>query len=189
MLSRAIREELIARHGEPHRRYHTQAHIDDCLAQVAACDDLSHADKRLLDAALWFHDAIYDPTRSDNEVQSADLARARLLAEGESAPFVDEVHRLILLTAGHTVAPDDRLGARLVSIDLSILGADAARYDGYAQAIREEYSHVPDALYRIGRKTIMQRFAEAPVIFPDPVWAARLDAPARANLAREIASL
>jgi len=189
MLTEAIRQELIARHGEPHRRYHTQGHIEDCLDQVATSQDLDGSDRLVLETAIWFHDAVYDPTRADNEACSADLAGVRLTEEGATPAFVDEVRRLILLTAGHSVGPDDRLGARLVSIDLSILGADPARYDAYAEAIRQEYAHVSEALYRAGRAAILTRFAQAPVLFPDPVWAARLDAVARVNLNREVAAL
>lgn len=189
MISGAVRDELTTRYGEPHRRYHTMVHVQDCLDKLAACDDLSPDERRLLEAALWFHDAVYDPTRNDNEAESARLAENRLAAMGEPADFIAEVSRLILLTAGHTVEPGDRLGARLVSIDLSILGADPAAYDAYAAGIRFEYGHVPEPLYRAGRAAVMSRFVESPALFPDPDWAARLDAPARANLRREIASL
>lgn len=189
MISGAVREELIQRYGEPHRRYHTLAHIEDCLSQLAACDDLTRTDRAMLEAALWFHDAIYDPARSDNEAASAHLAAERLRAEGVDQTMIAEVSRLILLTAGHAVDPGDHLGARLVSIDLSILGADPHRYDSYAGHIREEYAMVPEPLYRAGRAAILRRFLDEPVLFADPVWAQRLDASARANLTREIAVL
>jgi predicted metal-dependent HD superfamily phosphohydrolase len=189
MISGAVRDELIARYGEPHRRYHTMVHVQDCLDKLAACDDLNGDERRLLEAALWFHDAVYDPTRNDNEAESARLAEDRLTALGEPAAFIAEVSRLILLTAGHTVEAGDRLGARLVSIDLSILGTDPAAYDAYAADIRAEYAHVPEPLYRAGRAAIMSRFVESEVLFPDPAWAARLDTPARANLRREIATM
>jgi predicted metal-dependent HD superfamily phosphohydrolase len=93
------------------------------------------------------------------------------------------------LTRAHNVAPDDRLGAILISIDLSILGAEPARYDAYAAAIRQEFIHVPDPDYRAGRARVLSQFAARPVIFPDPGFAARYDRQARENLAREIASL
>ncbi|WP_332640773.1 HD domain-containing protein [Brevundimonas sp.] len=189
MISGAVRDELIARYGEPHRRYHTMTHIEDCLAQVAASTDFSDEERSLMDAAIWFHDAIYDATRHDNEAQSAKLAADRLTAEGASPVFIEEVSRLILLTAGHSVESDDAIGARLVSIDLSILGASPERYDAYAAAIRYEYGHVPEALYRAGRAAVLGRFLESERLFADPVWAERLEAQARANLAREIAAL
>lgn len=189
MISGAVRQDLIARYSEPHRAYHTLVHIEDCLAQIETSTDLSEHQRDLLTLAVWFHDAIYDPTRGDNEAESARLAVQALTTEGCSPADIAEVERLILLTAGHTVEPADALGARLVSIDLSILGAEPARYDAYTDAIRFEYGHVPDALYRPGRATVMSRFLEADVLFPDPIWAARLDRQARANLKREITLL
>lgn len=189
MITSAVREELIARYGEPHRRYHTMTHIEDCLAQIAASTDFSDDQRALMDAAIWFHDAIYDPTRNDNEAESARLAVERLAAEGADPAFIDEVSRLIMLTAGHSVAPDDAIGARLVSIDLSILGASPERYGAYALAIRHEYSHVPEALYRAGRAAIMGRFLESERLFADPIWANRHEERARANIRSEIATL
>lgn len=189
MISGAVRDALIARYSEPHRRYHAMAHIEDCLTQVRASTDLTADQRDLLETAIWFHDAIYDPTRNDNEAASALLARERLSADGADPAFIAEVERLILLTAGHAVSDGDALGARLVSIDLSILGAEPARYDAYARAIREEYAHVPEPLYRAGRAMIMARFLESPALYADSVWAERYESMARRNVAREIATL
>ncbi|MDP3801743.1 phosphohydrolase [Brevundimonas sp.] len=189
MITGAVRDELIARYGEPHRRYHTMTHIEDCLAQVAASTDFSDEQRSLMDAAIWFHDAIYDATRHDNEAESARLAVERLSAIGAERALIDEVSRLILLTAGHSVEAGDAIGARLVSIDLSILGASPERYDAYADAIRFEYGHVPEPLYRAGRAAILKRFLESGRLFADPVWAERFEEQARANLAREIGAL
>jgi len=189
MISGAVRNELIARYGEPHRRYHTMTHIEDCLAQVTASTDFSDAQRRLMEVAIWFHDAVYDATRHDNEAASARLAVERLRAEGANQTFIDEVSRLIMLTAGHSVEPDDAIGARLVSIDLSILGAEPERYDTYAAAIRHEYGHVPEPIYLAGRAAILSRFLESEALFADPIFAKRHETLARANLAREIASL
>lgn len=189
MISGAVRDELIARYGEPHRRYHTMTHIEDCLAQVVASTDMDETQRALMHAAIWFHDAIYDATRSDNEAESAKLAAERLAAADAEQTFIDEVVRLVLLTAGHSVQADDAIGARLVSIDLSILGAEADRYDAYAAAIREEYAHVPEPLYRAGRAAILSRFLESEALFVDPLWAERYETQARANLTREIAAL
>ena len=180
---------LAARYAEPQRRYHTLEHIEACLAALAKVEGLSADQRRTLERAIWWHDAIYDPQASDNEQRSADLAREELSAIGASAAEQDEVARLILLTKGHVVAADDRLGAILVSIDLSILGADPVAYDRYARQVREEYAHVPAALWRPGRSAVLTRFLEAPVIYPEPDFRARLEVTARANLARELGGL
>jgi len=177
-------------YGEPHRRYHTRRHIEQCLALLDQVPDLTERERAILTYAIWWHDAVYDPKASDNEARSADLARTDLReVDDVSIHARDEVARLILLTAGHAVEEGDRLGEILVSIDLSILGAPEPAYDDYARAVREEYAHVPDDLWRTGRAAVLQRFLDAPVIYPDPGFAEWLEPQARANLARELAPL
>ena len=177
-------DALIAAYSAPGRHYHNLAHIRDCLVKLAHVDALSDAERDILSEAIWWHDVVYDPTRSDNEELSAQLAQAHV-----GRDIAREVGRLIRLTKTHDVQPDDRLGATLISIDLSILGAEPARYDAYAAAIRQEFIHVPEGDYRAGRARVLSQFAGRPVIFPDAAFAARYDRPARENLARELASL
>jgi len=179
---------LEAAYAEPHRRYHTRRHVEDCLDKLAGIDGLSSRDRRLLERAIWWHDAVYDPTRNDNEARSAALAEQDLPALGSPPDETAEVARLIGLTRGHEVEPGDRLGGVLVTIDLSILGAPPAAYDAYARAIREEYDHVPDAAFRTGRAQILRRFLEGPIL-PLPDLFPGLEARARENLRRELASL
>jgi len=181
--------ELRARYSESHRRYHTLEHVADCLAQLSEVEGLSADERHVLELAVWWHDAIYDPTRPDNEERSADLARRDLADLGEPNSVIEEVARLILLTKGHTVAAGDRLGAILVSIDLSILGREPDAYDRYAAQVRQEYGFVPDDAFRAGRAAVLQTFLDAPAIYADPAFAQRYEASARQNLARELRSL
>ena len=51
MISGAVREELIQRYSEPHRRYHTMTHIEHCLAQVAASTDMDDDQRSVLNGA------------------------------------------------------------------------------------------------------------------------------------------
>jgi predicted metal-dependent HD superfamily phosphohydrolase len=178
------REQLVAAYSAPGRHYHNLAHIEDCLGALARVENLSPRERDVLTEAIWWHDVVYDATRTDNEELSARLAEQHV-----SADIRDEVARLIRLTKSHDVEAGDRLGATLISIDLSILAAEPIRYDAYAAAIRREFIHVPEADYRAGRVAVLARFAARPVIFPDADFAARHDRPARDNLARELASL
>ena len=78
---------------------------------------------------------------------------------------VDEVRRLVLLTAGHTATADDRNGAVLCDADLAILAAVPDAYDDYAVRVRAEYAHVPDELFRVGRATVLRQLLELPALF------------------------
>jgi predicted metal-dependent HD superfamily phosphohydrolase len=62
------------------------------------------AEREILTEAIWWHDVVYDPTRSDNEELSAELAEQHVAAQ-----LRDEVGRLIRLTRTHQVEPSDRL--------------------------------------------------------------------------------
>jgi predicted metal-dependent HD superfamily phosphohydrolase len=180
---------LEAAYAEPHRRYHGRAHIEACLTELSSVAGLGERDRRLLTWAIWWHDAIYDPTRGDNEEASADMARLDLAAMGADQSDVDEVVRVVLLTKGHSVPEGDALGALLVSIDLAVLGGEPEDYDAYAAGVRQEYAHVPEPQFRAGRARVMRHFLEAPVIYADPDFRERLEASARRNIAREISEL
>lgn len=178
------RAELAAAYAMPGRHYHNLTHIEDCLAALASVAGLSATERETLTEAIWWHDLVYDPARRDNEERSAELAEQHV-----RAGLRQEVGRLIRLTKTHDVDVGDCLGAILISIDLSILGAEPARYDAYAAAIRQEFIHVSDTNYRIGRARVLRHFASRPVIFPHPDFAATFDRQARANLARELETL
>jgi predicted metal-dependent HD superfamily phosphohydrolase len=201
----AVLADLEQRHGEPQRHYHTIVHVDAVLAvldELDADNDERDPDERGIDErgrarprdpspdrapalAAWFHDAIYDPTSAGNEAASAELARAQLVPLGVALPVVDEVARLIEMTAGHVVAPGDRAAARLADADLAILGAPPDVYDAYAEQIRREYHHVPADAYRVGRADILARFLERTRIYNTRAGRRRWEPTARANLERE----
>ncbi|MFG3639962.1 metal-dependent phosphohydrolase [Micromonospora sp. NPDC047762] len=183
-------EQLIARWREPHRHYHTVAHLTAVLDVVDQHADLAaRADGVRL--AAWFHDAVYDP-RADgdaNERESAALAESVLTGLGVPAPTVAEARRLVLLTAGHAVTPGDRDGALLCDADLAVLAAPAATYERYAAAIRQEYAHVPEPAFRAGRAAVLTGLLSLPALFRSPPLASRWEEPARDNVRRELATL
>ena len=100
-----VEAELRARaaYREPHRHYHDERHLDDCLSELNQIHNISDEDRQLLRWAILWHDAIYNPTRSDNEEQSAELAISELTSCGVDESAAQEVARLILLTKSHRV--------------------------------------------------------------------------------------
>jgi predicted metal-dependent HD superfamily phosphohydrolase len=112
-------DELVAAYTAPGRHYHNLKHIEDCLGALAGVKNLSAAEREILTQAIWWHDVVYDAARSDSEELSARLAEQHIRPDLRS-----EVGRLIRLTKTHQVASEDRLGAILISIDLSVLGAE-----------------------------------------------------------------
>ena len=186
-----VEAELRARaaYAEPGRRYHDQRHLDDCLAKLDSVTDLGERERRLLRWAILWHDAVYDPRRHDNEERSAELAQQELGECGVDSADAAEVARLILLTKGHRVEPGDSLGSLLVSIDLSILGSQPDEYQAYAQAVREEYRHVPDDAWRTGRTNVLRSILAADPLYPHPAFRDDLETQARHNIETELESL
>ncbi|MFI6256262.1 metal-dependent phosphohydrolase [Micromonospora zamorensis] len=183
-------EQLLARWREPHRHYHTVAHLTAVLDVVDEHADLAGWPD-VVRLAAWFHDAVYDPRAvgDANERDSAALAESVLAGLGVPAPTAAEVRRLVLLTAGHTVAPADPDGALLCDADLAVLAAPPADYDRYAAAIRREYAHVPEPAFRAGRAAVLTGLLALPALFRLPPLAARWEEPARDNVRRELAAL
>jgi predicted metal-dependent HD superfamily phosphohydrolase len=183
--TRHIGTELDKRYGEPHRRYHTREHLTAVLDLV---DELAAdaADPGAVRLAAWFHDAVYDPERADNEERSARLA-ARMLADTDlPAETVGEVVRLVELTVTHAPEPGDRNGQVLCDADLAVLGADPDRYAAYAAAVREEYAFVPEDLFRAGRAEVLNSLLALPRLFHTDTARERYEQQARRNIETEL---
>ncbi|MEV4003924.1 HD domain-containing protein [Actinomadura sp. NPDC049753] len=183
--TRHIGTELDQRYGEPHRRYHTRAHLAAVLDLV---DELAgHAeDPDAVRIAAWFHDAVYDPERADNEERSARLA-ARMLADTDlPEAVVARVVRLVELTATHAPEEDDRDGQVLCDADLAVLGAEPEQYAAYAAAVREEYAFVPDEFFRAGRAEVLNGLLALPRLFHTPAARERFEERARDNMRTEL---
>ena len=142
-----------------------------------------------VELALWFHDAVYDPQRKDNEERSADWARASVLAAGCSAEIAGRVAALVLATKSHAAPAGDADAALLLDVDLAILGAAPGRFDEYERQIRAEYAHVPEAEFRARRKQVLQGFVERQRIYATDAFHDALEARARTNLATSLADL
>ena len=179
--------ELAARYAEDHRRYHTTQHLSECLGLWRTVRALASRPGEVA-VALWFHDAVYDTKRQDNEERSANLARDAVTRAGLASEVGDRVHALIMATR-HDAVPTDGDMQLLVDIDLSILGADAARFDEYEHQVREEYAWVPSIMFRRTRRTILEQFLERPRIFQTEHFHQAREVAARQNLQRSVMQL
>ena len=177
----ALRESLIERYSENHRYYHNMWHIESMLQLSSA----HAANKGIVSLAIWYHDAIYDPTRKDNEEKSAELA-IKDLSPYLSEEDMEYLTNAILFTKHHfssNILTSDL--AVLVDCDLYILSHDWY-YTGYAAAIRKEYAHVSDEDYIKGRCDFLKKMLARPTIYS--VFRNR-NAKAKMNMQSEFARL
>jgi predicted metal-dependent HD superfamily phosphohydrolase len=182
------RDDLVRRWREPHRHYHTLDHLAAVLRVVERHAEVAD-DPAAVALAAWFHDAVYDPHRVDNEEASALLAEATLPVLDVPPARVAEVARLVRLTASHDPAPDDRNGCLITDADLAVLAGPPRDYRRYADGVRREYAHVSDAAFAAGRAGVLRTLLELPRLFHTPALRTAWEATARANLAAELATL
>lgn len=187
----AMLDALRAAYATPPRAYHHWGHIEAVLGHYG--DVAEHRGWRRpgeVYLAVLYHDAIYEVSGHDNEARSAALARSaieRHLPVGAVA--IDEVERLITLTAAHgridpTGLDDDTL--HFLDCDMAILGAAPEAFDAYERAIAIEYAAVPAEMYRAGRAAFLGRLLASPRIFLSAYFRDRLEAAARDNLRRTL---
>jgi predicted metal-dependent HD superfamily phosphohydrolase len=178
---------LMARHSESHRAYHTLSHIQDCLVDFADCRHLA-TNPNAVEAAIWFHDAVYDPKAKDNEEQSAVLATETLKRALLSGRFQQTVATLIMATK-HAAIPTDPDAQMLVDIDLAILGKPEERFNAYERQIRTEYQWVPLEEFAVVRARILKSFLDRPSIYATQFFRDSYERTASQNITRSLARL
>ncbi|MGI8948768.1 MAG: HD domain-containing protein [Ornithinimicrobium sp.] len=190
---------LVAGWSTPHRRYHTLEHLSEmvrALDDLVTAGDLSVDDARIARLAAWYHDLAYDPRAAagSNEHRSATLARDHLHRLGVDDDVVDAVEALVLMTVEHDAdieASPARQGVldAFHDADLWILSAPRARYEQYAEQVRQEYAHVPDTAFAHARAAILRSLMQRPWLYRCPHAIGSWEARARANVSRELAAL
>jgi predicted metal-dependent HD superfamily phosphohydrolase len=192
LIDQPTRNRLSTLYRSADRHYHGLAHIEALLG-LAREYRPALADPDAVEAAIWFHDAIYDSRAGDNEARSAAVARNDLAGRA-AAGRIERIAVMIEATATHHV-PDlgepgaNRDAALFLDMDLSILGAAPAAFDAYEQAVRREYAWVDEAAWRTGRSAVLRGFLTRPHIFHTPEFRTRFEAAARENLERSVKGL
>ena len=185
-----LQAELMTVWSEPQRHYYDQRHLRECLALWTRWREHSQRDGEVA-LALWFHDAIYDPQASSNELNSAAWAARSLVRAGADSDRAQRVHDLVMATQHDALAapgasPDAQL---LVDIDLSILGSPAERFERYDQDVRKEYAWVPGFRYQEARAQVLQSLLDRPRLYHGEHAVALLEAQAHINLAAALSRL
>ncbi len=175
-------------YSEAARHYHNLGHIRALLGWAA--EYRAHLqDYDAVRFAIWFHDAVYDTRRGDNEECSAVLAVQALPGLHISTPVIHAVEAMILATKAHQLGALTGDAAWFLDFDLAILGSPPEIYRAYSQAIRREYAWVPGLLFRRKRRQVLESFLQREQLFFTAEMRERLEAQARRNLQEELQQL
>ncbi len=182
-----ILNDLIKRYNEGGRYYHTLDHILTLLLLIDEHKELLK-NANLLKIAAFFHDAIYDPNKTDNEKRSAQLAREKLTMMEFEENKIKMVESLIISTQNHVLDQevDSFEGNFFLDCDLAIFSANQEKYKEYNQQIRKEYSMYPDFLYNKGRVKVLKHFLQLDRIYKTDLFYIKREQLARQNINREL---
>jgi predicted metal-dependent HD superfamily phosphohydrolase len=180
------RAALTVLYNEPQRHYHNLAHVYDCLLQLELLKNSKHVTndygQRTLDyleAAIWFHDCVYDPKASKhwNEKESARIAYETTHSE---------VVRDLVLNTTHDHVPETTLGKYLVDIDMSGFAKSFDQVLKNSEDIRKEYAHVPDDVFYPNRSIFLMSVLNKPHIYHSSFFHNLYEEKARDNIKKEL---
>jgi len=177
-------EMLATMYGHPPRAYHNLKHIAQLLEMYDSVRGLAE-DRDGVEFALWLHDCVFFPERSDNEERSADAAAMIAGLLGCKPEFTQRVRALIAFTR-HNIEPERGDAALVADIDLSILGAPQDQYAVYRRAISAEYSWAGEGLFREGRMAFLRRMQAKTRVYATRYFQSELEQRARTNMQREL---
>ena len=192
VILKALWQDIAMRYNETQRAYHSLQHIQQLFAQF---EQIKHDlnEPHIIALALFYHDVIYEPTCVDNELKSAEYA-VEALSSYLTAEQCQYIYALIMMTANHKLSKCSNSqnnfdAAYLLDMDLSILGASWSEYQQYVQAVSQEYTHISNVDYRVGRVEVLKGLLAHPTLYLTDHYYERLEKRARENIKRESTSL
>jgi predicted metal-dependent HD superfamily phosphohydrolase len=110
--------------------------------------------------ATFFHDIVYDATRTDNEEESAATMKFWLDPKHYDVPLIED---MILRTKEHRIEGSWAMRNFLLA-DMSILWTyNPQLYLFYARGIRQEYRHVPNDVWRERRPAVLRQLVSGSI--------------------------
>lgn len=176
--------EVETNYSKHERHYHTLWHLEHLLEVVTDIKIHIHDWNTFL-FTLYYHDIVYDASRSDNEEESARLAEKRMLQIAVSNNMIERCKTQILATKSHSESRDSDTNY-FTDADLSVLGQTWETYSNYLNNVRKEYSIYPDNIYNTGRKKVLQHFLAMDRIYKTDFFFTIFEQQAKKNLQTEL---
>jgi len=181
---------ILQQYSQEERTYHNMNHLRDMFRLYKEIRE--YLDSPLaVGLSIFFHEIVYEPTATDNELKSAELCKRFAVDVGLPSEVLQAMMGII--DHGHDIAEG---GAEtenpdmvfFMDLKLSVLGRDSEEYDLYVAKIRQEYTHLDDEEFLSSRADVLQRLLETRIYRTDVV-SSKYEERARQNVARELDSL
>jgi predicted metal-dependent HD superfamily phosphohydrolase len=138
-------------YAEPHRYYHTWAHLEQGYGEHTSVSDVPLSPVEFF--AWAYHDAVYNPLAQDNEEKSAIVFLQDYEALGFDVDHADDVVGLIRSTE-----LSSEPACVINDMDLCILGSSLKTYFQYVRNVRKEYPFISEDVWRSGRMEVLKIF-------------------------------
>lgn len=146
---------------EPQRHYHNIGHLQDLLDMLHFNSKMYSQDTyELLLLVAYFHDIIYDPTKNNNEEESANLFLN--LCKDKKNPNIQLVYSAILDTKNHE--NNSWLSTIFNEYDLDILNRDYEELLKWENGIYNEYKYVGDESYKKHRLMFLTQILDKKIM-------------------------
>ena len=185
----AFFNEVKTHYEAPSRHHHNLQHILEIIKYIDERKD-SITNWQAVQLAIYLHDVIYDVTCIEpwkNEQDCIDFSSRKLPILWVTSDIIHRVNLHIWDTKTHTPTAELWWDWELfLDGDLSVLWESPERYREYSDAIRKEFSWVPEGIYNNERAKIMWGFlTREKIFFRDRAR----EALARKNISQEIQTL
>lgn len=181
-------QNLSAHYQQTHRHYHQFDHLQAMFEKLST---IQHhiQDIAQLEFAIFYHDVIYQ-TKNKNQLSNEQQSANYFLQDLQSYlphDMTQNIVQFILATERHELLCSHPDLPYFLDLDLAILGEKPNIYKQYQQAIRAEYHHIPQLLYYIGRRKVLNHFLKRKRLYFTEVFYQNYEQQARQNIQNELA--
>ena len=150
--------KLMVNWQEKHRHYHSEEHLAfliNSIELLKSSGEINEQEEEILLMTAFFHDAIFDPTRDDNEEKSELFFRELTILSAHS----ELISKMILETKNHE--PSLQLSKIFIGLDLSILTrSNEVELIAYEKKIMKEFQFVDHDIYKNSRIAFLKNFSK-----------------------------
>ncbi len=191
---------LTTLYTQPHRTYHNINHINDCLTELENIprEVITDYERQIIETAIWYHDAVYNPYSKRNEMNSAELYTQHRTSPKEAmSNWTTIVCDAILATANHTITQaadmsyyiDNVLSLTtqvMLDIDLAGFGKSWKINQMYADNIRKEYYLTEELEFYTGRLAFLNTINKRESLYYTDYFKKKYHKQSKKNLEQEI---
>ncbi len=174
--------EVKNQYSSENRHYHNLDHLLNMLIEFYEVRDRINKPDVVL-FAIFYHDIIYHPSKSDNEHKSALFFKRTISLT--KFPLIEECIKMIEHSKDHETSSNPDCNYFL-DIDLSVLGKERKQYIEYCKNIRKEFFAIPDDVYEKERRNVLTKFLKRNRIFNSVYFFDKYEDKARENIQFEL---